>query len=227
MLEQGEQAEADRVPGRLVARRREEDEEDPELALVEPRAVHLGLDEPRRDVVLRLAAPSLAEPPPVLDQVEREGARERQHAELRVGERPLDDVLLADHLRVGVPEDPVAELDQQAPVLDGQAHDLREDPHRDLGGDRLHPVELVLLERLREDAAREPADPPLVGVDDPRREALVDDRAQPRVGRRIGVDHRLPRLDLLRRQILQRRPAELRRVRLPVLRDVPRCRRSA
>ena len=44
--EQVDQAEADRVPRRLVAGRREEDEEDPELALGQPRAVDLGLDEP-------------------------------------------------------------------------------------------------------------------------------------------------------------------------------------
>ena len=38
--------------------------------------------------------------------------------------------------------------------------------------------------------------------------------------RRVGVEHRLARLDLLRRQVLERRPAELGRVRLPVLRHL-------
>ena len=57
---------------------------DAELLLGEPRAVELGLDELRRDVVARLAAPLLAELPAVLDQVERERARERQLAELGV-----------------------------------------------------------------------------------------------------------------------------------------------
>ena len=81
-------------------------------------------------------------------------------------QRTSRDVLLADDLGVGVAEQLVAELDQQPPVLDRQAHDLGEHPHRDLGGDVLDPVELVLLERLLEDPAREPADPLLVRVDD-------------------------------------------------------------
>ena len=101
-------------------------------------------------------ATRLAELPAVLDQVERERARERQHPELRIPEGALDDVLLADDVRVGVAEDLVAELDDQPPVLDGQPHDLGEDPHRDLGGDRLDPVELVLLERRREDPRASP-----------------------------------------------------------------------
>ena len=69
-----------------------------------------------------------------------------------------------------------------------------------------------------EDVPREPADALLVGVHDARREALVDERAQPRVRGRVGVDHRPSRLELLRRQVLQRRAAELGRERLPVLR---------
>ena len=105
-------------------------------------------------------------------------------------------------------------------VLDGEPHDLGEDPHRDLGRDRLDPVELVLLERAGEDPAREAADPLLVRVDDPRREALVDEPAHPRVRRRVGVEHRLACLELLGRQVLERRPSELRRERLPVLRDL-------
>ena len=111
------------------------------------------------------------------------------------------------------------ELDDQPPVVDRQAHDLGEDPHRDLGGDDVDEVELVLLERALEDPARKPADPLLVRVDDPRREPLVDDRAHPRVRRRVGVEHRLPRLELLGRQVLERRAAELVGERLPVLRD--------
>ena len=101
---------------------------------------------------LRRASPSFAA---VLDQVERERARERQHPELRVAQCALGDVLLADDVRVGVAEDLVAELDDQPAVLDGEPHDLGEDPHRDLGRDRLDPVELVLLERRGEDPARE------------------------------------------------------------------------
>ena len=169
----------------------------------EPRAVELGLDEPGRDVVARLAPARLAERAAVLDQVERERARERQHPELRVAQRALDDELLAHHVGIRVAEDLVAELDDQLPVVDRQAHDLGEDPHRDLRGDVVDPVERLLLERRLEDPARELADPLLVRVDDPRREALVDDRPHPRVRRRVGVEHRLPRLELLRGQILR------------------------
>ena len=43
--------------------------------------------------------------------------------------------------------------------------------------------------------------------------------AQPRVPRRVGVDHRLAQLDLLRAQVLQRGAAGLGGVRLVVLRD--------
>ena len=75
----------------------------------------------------------------------------------------------------------------------------------------------LALERLREDASRESPDPLLVRVDDAGCEALVHDSAQTGVRRRIRVDHRLSRLDLLRRQVLERRAAELGGVRLPVL----------
>jgi hypothetical protein len=51
------------------------------------------------------APPLLAELPAVLDQVERERARERELAELGVLERDLGDVLRADDLGVGVAED--------------------------------------------------------------------------------------------------------------------------
>ena len=208
------------MPRRLVARRREEDEHHAELLLAEPRPVELSLDELRRDVVARVVSPLLAEPAPVLDQVERERTGERQLAKRRVTERHLGDVLCADDLRIGVPEDLVAELDDQLSILDRQAHDLREDPHRDLRRDRLDPVERLLLERVSEDPAGEAADPLLVHVHDARGEALVHERAHAGVRRRVGVDHRAPGLELLGGQVLQRRAAELRRERLPVLRDL-------
>ncbi len=75
----------------------------------------------------------------------------------------------------------------------------------------------VPLEGLREDPPGESPDPLLVGVDDARSEPLVDERPQPRVRGRVGIDHRLPGLDLLWRQILERRPAGLGGVRLPLL----------
>ncbi len=48
---------------------------------------------------------------------------------------------------------------------------------------------------------------------------LLTSAAHPRVRRRIRVEHRLPRLELLVGEVLERRPAELARERLPVLRD--------
>ena len=132
--EQVDETEADRVAGRLVARRREEDEEGAELLLREARALELRLDEPGRHVVARLTPARLAERAAVLDQVERERAREREHPQLRIAQRALDDELLADDVRVRVAEDLVAQLDDQLPVVDRQPHDLGEDPHRDLGG---------------------------------------------------------------------------------------------
>ena len=56
-------------------------------------------------------------------------------------------------------------------------------------------------QRLAEDLAGEPADLLLVGVHSPRGEAPVDDVPQARVSRGVGVEHRLPRLDLLRGQV--------------------------
>ena len=68
-------------------------------------------------------------------------------------------------------------------------------------------VDEVEARRARTPAARIPprevADPLLVGVDDSGREALVDDRPQAGVGRRVDVEHRLARLDLLGRQVLR------------------------
>ena len=133
-------------------------------------------------------------------------------------ERDVGDGLGPHHLRIGVAEQLVAEIDQEPAILDRQAHDLREHPHRDLGGHGLDPVELVAHERAVEDLAGESADPLLVGVDHPRRESLVDDRPQAGVPGRVGVDHRLPQLELLRCQILQRGTPGLGRVRLVVLR---------
>jgi hypothetical protein len=50
-------------------------------------------------------------------------------------------------LRVLVAEQPVAELDDVAPLLLRHAEDLGEDLHRDLGADLADEVELLLLER--------------------------------------------------------------------------------
>ena len=104
---------------------------------------------------------------------------------------------LAGMVRVGVPEHPVSELDQVAPVLERDADQLAEDPHRQLDGDRVDEVELRLGERPIENLPEQRADPILVGVDDAQQEGSVDDVAQPPMLRRIAVEHRHPRLDLL------------------------------
>ena len=116
---------------------------------------------------------------------------------------PVD--VLAGGVRVGVSEHGVAELDDPLTVLDRGAHDVAEDPHRRLHRDVRDVVELLVLEGAVEDLGDELADPPLVGRDRPRRERLVDDRAKAGVVRRIGVEHRHARLDLLGREIHQRR----------------------
>ena len=99
---------------------------------------------------------------------------------------------LAGMIRVGVPEHPVSELDEVAPVLKRHADQLAEDPHRQLDSDGVHEVELRLGERLIEDLAEQRADPILVVVDDAQQERSVDDVAQPPMLGRIAVEHRHP-----------------------------------
>ena len=119
-------------------------------------------------------------------------------------------------LGIGVAQQPVAEVDDVAPVLLRRAEHLGEHPHRQLRGDVLDEVELAERQRVVEDPVDELADLQLVGPDRPRREALGHQRAQLVVARGVHVDHRLARLDLVGAQVLQRRPAGLGRERLPV-----------
>src|SRR5262249_59010944 len=100
------------------ARRREQDEERLELALREAAAVHLGLDERGGDVVARLTPARLAQAASVSHQLDRIRARKRELAKLRVAQRLFGDGVSAHHLRVGVAEQLVAEVDQQPAVLD-------------------------------------------------------------------------------------------------------------
>src|SRR5438094_3592152 len=60
---------ADRVPGGLVARGDEEQDERPEVGRRQRLAVELGVDERRRDVFLRVLEPALAEPKAVIAQL--------------------------------------------------------------------------------------------------------------------------------------------------------------
>ncbi len=133
---------------------------------------------------------------------ERAGARTETRSASPCGE-------LAGVVGVGVAEHPVAELDEVAPVLERHAHQLAQDPHRQLDRDLVDEVELALGERAVEHFAEHRADPILVGVDDADRERLGDDVAQAPVLGRIGVEHRHPRLHLLGRQVHQRGAARL------------------
>ena len=108
---------------------------------------------------------------------------------------------LARLIRVRVSEHPVPELDEVAPVGERHPHQLAEDPHRQLDGDRVDEVELLLGERPVEELPEQLADPPLVGADGAERERLVDDVPQACVLGRVGVEHGHARLDLLGREV--------------------------
>ena len=163
---QREQAEAERVPRRLVAGGREQDEERLELALGQAAPVDLGLDELRRDVVARLAAPRLAELAPVAHQLgartgSRTGACAAPRRGARARRRPRAPSPPGRCSRAGWSPRSISSRRSST----GSAHDLREHPHRQLGRDLGHEVELAPSANARvEDLAGEAADPLLVGV---------------------------------------------------------------
>ena len=194
---------------RLVAGRGQQEEVDVELALGQGLAVDLRLHELRDDVVARVRAPVGGELAAVLEHLERDGRREGQVAVAL-------ELLGRGELRVGVAQEPVAEVDDVAPVLLRRAEHLREHAHRQLRRDVLDEVELAQRQRVVEDPVDELADLQLVGPHGPRREALGHQRPQLVVARGVHVDHRLARLDLVGAQVLQRRPAGLGGEGLPV-----------
>ena len=123
-------------------------------------------------------------------------------------------------LGVLVAEQPVAELDDVAPLLLRDAEDLGEHLHRDLGRDLRDEVELLLLQRAVEHAVGDLAHRLLPHLDRARGEPPRDQPAQLVVARRVHVDHRLARLELLRVEVLERGPADLRRVDVDVAVDL-------
>ena len=107
-------------------------------------------------------------------------------------------------LGIRVAEQPIADLDDLAALRLGHAEDLGEHLHRNLGRDLVHEVELALGQRLIEYRAGDRAHLLLPHEHGPGGEAAVDQRAQRVVGRRVHVDHRLARLDVLGLEVLQR-----------------------
>ena len=86
---------------------------------------------------------------------------------MRVGGevRLAGDVVTSRVVGVGVPEHAIADLHQVAPVLQRHAHQFAEDPHRQLGRDRVDEVELAGHELSLQHLLEERADPVFVGVD--------------------------------------------------------------
>ncbi len=122
-------------------------------------------------------------------------------------------------LRVVLAEHAVAELDEVAMVGLRRPEHLGEDAHRQLGGDVGDEVDLPFFEGVCEHAVEELANALGEGAYRARGEIAVDDRAQLVVRRRVHVDHRLARLDLIGLEVLQRGAAALGGEGAPVLCD--------
>ena len=84
-------------------------------------------------------------------------------------------------------------------IFEGRAHDVGQNLHGQLDRDVLDKIEFAERHRLDQDLADQGADAILVDLDGLGREAAVDERAQARVARRIHVEQRHARLDLLGR----------------------------
>ena len=100
----------------------------------------------------------------------------------------------------------------------GHAEHLGEHAHRQRRGDVGDEVHLALVEGVVESTRSKSSRIRSVKVRTARGvKSLVDDRAQLVVARRIHVDHRLARLDLIGIEILERGPAALGGEGAPVL----------
>ena len=212
MLHQREHPVADRVPRGLVARDHQDAEVVVELLLVQDA---LGLrDRERVDhVVLRVGEAKIALAVGVVEHLVGRGGAEGEQA-VGLGVLAVDD--RAGEVRVLVRDHLVAPRDQLRRVLLRHGEDRAEEPDRQVAADLGHEVELALGERAVQDVAGDVADPVLVLADPAGREALRADRAELRVPGRVGLEHRLPDLELLVVELLQGDGAELRRVGPPV-----------
>ena len=200
MLQEIEQPEADRVPGRslpaVVSRMNItpnscSDNLDPSSSASTSLVVMSSRGSPRRARRARGRTRSGRA---------RTGSR-RGAAELGILQRPLGDVLLPHHLGVGVAEDLVAGSMISRLSSTGKPM-ISENTHIGISAatdsTQSNSSCSNALVRIPQ---RELPDTLLVRVDDAWREALVDERPHPRVRRGIGVDHRLPRLELLLRRV--------------------------
>ncbi len=141
-------------------------------------------------------------------------AAERQQA-IRIGVDRVDDG--GRVIGIGVVDDLVGPMEQLLGVVVGHPEDAGEHADRQRPGDVLDGVQLGLRERLVEHGLDEPGGGVAVGRDHRLRERRVDELAQPCVAWWICLEHRLAGLDGVRGELLDLGPADLGRVRAPVL----------
>ena len=169
--------------------------------LGQPLAVHLGPQQRGQQVVAWFGQPVADHCPAEVPQLLAVRAAEREQA-VRVGV-----VAAPDHvgdLRVGVGDQPVAEVDEERKVVRGQAHDLGQHPDRHLLGDGVDEVERLGREARVEHLLGQPLDEVLVDGDGALGEAAGEDLAQLGVVGRVGVDDRPPRDHVLVGRVLER-----------------------
>ncbi len=139
MVDEGQRAVVDEVPGRLVAGHDQGDEEQVQLEVVEAVAVDLGLDEGGHQVVAGVGPAIGGDVVAVhVDLGRRVGPGIRGGLELGVVE--------GDHR--------VAELEHAVPVGLGQPDHLADDLERELGRHVLDELALALLAHVVDDALR-------------------------------------------------------------------------
>ena len=204
VLAEGQHPLGDRDPGGLVARHDQDREEVVQVGLAQPVAVHLGAQQLRQQVVAGLAQLVLDHLAAQVPQPLAVGAAEREPP-VGVGVIPAPDHV--GDLRVGVGDQPVAEVDEQVEVGRGQPHDLREHPDRDLLGHRVHEVEGPAGRHPVQHVLGQPGDEVLVDRDGPLRERARHDLAQLGVLGRVGVDDRAPGGHVLVGRLLEGHPA--------------------
>ncbi len=113
-------------------------------------------------------------------------------------------------LRVGVGDQPVAEVDEGVQAVPGQPHDPGQHPDRHLLGHGVHEVEVPAGQPGVQDLLGEPLDEVLVDRHRPLREAPGHDLAELGVLGRVGVDDGAPGRHVLIGRLLEGDPARRR-----------------
>ena len=176
VLQERQHAVADQVGRGLVAGDEQQPQHGQHLALRQRVAGLFRLREGADDVVARLA-------PAGLDDRQEVGVEGRARG-VRASPLPRADERLQD-ARAGV-----RPLREARPVLRRHPQHLRNHDHRKRTGHRAHQVEAGRVVDGVEELVHHRPDVRLEGVDDPRRERLVDQGPQARVVRRIEEQHR-------------------------------------